>query len=67
MDKYEEMRMLFIEYITKVQHGMKGRKELAIIDDYERISGRDFIKDRDDFWAASNNKFEPIKPEEVRE
>lgn len=61
MDKYEEMRMLFIEYITKVQHGMKGRKELAIINDYERISGRDFIKDRDNFQAASNNIFEPTR------
>jgi hypothetical protein len=61
MDKYEEMRMLFIEYITKVQNGMKGRKELSIIDDYERISGRDFVKDRNDFQAASNNKFEPTR------
>ena len=44
--KYEAIRELFVEYFLKEQSGT-GRIDKLIINDYERITGREFIDELD--------------------
>ncbi len=53
----ERLRALFVEYVSKAQNGFSGgRNELSIINDYERFTGRDFVKDRTEHSEALAKK-----------
>lgn len=47
-DPFDAMRQLFVKYVNLAQHGFAQEygDELAIIHQYEALTGRDFVKDR---------------------